>query len=83
MALPDFRDDGWLPAGHHPTTWEELVVVFGGQPDFGEIAPEGTISPDGSCSMESDEARLLLNYQVCKEIYGGDLLFFSGLWGFV
>lgn len=27
--------------------------------------------------MKDTEAQLLLNYQVCKEIYGGDLLFFS------
>nr|WP_309685923.1 hypothetical protein [Armatimonas sp.] len=116
MALPDFRDDGWLPAGHHPTTWEELIMVFGGQPETkrrrimerlllwrdrarghnitGRLLLNGSfistkaepgdfdaifVGDEGieDILMESDEARLLLNYQVCKEIYGGDLLFFS------
>ena len=27
--------------------------------------------------VKTPEAQLLLNYLVCKEIYGGDLLFFS------
>jgi hypothetical protein len=31
MALPGFRDDGWLPEGHHPTTWEEIRNLFGGE----------------------------------------------------
>ncbi len=31
MALPDFREDGWLPEGHHQTTWEEIATVFGGE----------------------------------------------------
>jgi hypothetical protein len=31
MPLPPFRDDGWLPEGHHPTTWEEIAAVFGGE----------------------------------------------------
>ena len=30
MALPRFRDDGWLPEGHHTTSWNELGLVFGG-----------------------------------------------------
>jgi hypothetical protein len=30
MPLPNFREDNWLPEGHHPTTWEEIVAVFGG-----------------------------------------------------
>lgn len=33
MALPPFRDDGWLPEGRHPTTWDEIEVVFGGEPE--------------------------------------------------
>jgi hypothetical protein len=32
MPLPAFRDDGWLPAGHHLTTWDEIVSVFGADP---------------------------------------------------
>ena len=32
MPLPDFRDDGWLPDGHHTVTWEEIVEHFGGDP---------------------------------------------------
>ncbi len=31
MALPSFRDDGWLPAGHHAATWQEIVLRFGGR----------------------------------------------------
>lgn len=30
MAIPDFRDDGWLPVGHHGATWEEIAERFGG-----------------------------------------------------
>ena len=32
MSLPAFRDDGWLPEGHHAATWEEIAAVFGGSP---------------------------------------------------
>ena len=32
MALPQFREDGWLPAGHHRTTWGEIALRFGGEP---------------------------------------------------
>lgn len=30
MPIPAFRADGWLPVGHHPATWEEVTIVFGG-----------------------------------------------------
>ncbi len=30
MPLPEFRPDGWLPEGHHPTTWDEIAARFGG-----------------------------------------------------
>lgn len=30
MPIPEFRPDGWLPEGHHPATWEEIVARFGG-----------------------------------------------------
>jgi hypothetical protein len=33
MPLPRFREDGWLPEGHHQATWEEVVATFGGEPD--------------------------------------------------
>jgi len=32
MPLPEFRPDGWLPEGHHPTTWDEIAARFGGPP---------------------------------------------------
>ena len=32
MALPAFRDDGWLPEGPHQATWEEIVARFGDAP---------------------------------------------------
>jgi hypothetical protein len=32
MPLPEFREDGWLPEGHHPTTWAEIEARFGGEP---------------------------------------------------
>lgn len=32
MPLPDFREDGWLPEGHHAATWEEIAARFGGTP---------------------------------------------------
>lgn len=31
MPLPLFRGDGWLPAGHYRTTWEEVIARFGDQ----------------------------------------------------
>lgn len=31
MPLPAFREDGWLPEGHHQTTWEEIEAPFGGE----------------------------------------------------
>ena len=30
MPVPEFRPDGWLPEGHHPATWDEITVRFGG-----------------------------------------------------
>jgi hypothetical protein len=30
LPIPPFRADGWLPVGHHPATWEEVVARFGG-----------------------------------------------------
>lgn len=30
MTLPDFREDGWLPEGHHNASWEEVEEKFGG-----------------------------------------------------
>lgn len=30
MPIPAFREDGWLPEGHHRATWEEVVATFGG-----------------------------------------------------
>lgn len=33
MPIPEFRDDGWLPIGHHKAKWEEIAVRFGGRPE--------------------------------------------------
>jgi len=33
MVLPDFRDDGWLPTGHHAAIWQEVALRFGGEQD--------------------------------------------------
>lgn len=30
MPIPAFRPDGWLPEGHHPAAWDEVVATFGG-----------------------------------------------------
>ena len=32
MPIPAFREDGWLPVGHHPVSWEEIDAHFGGDP---------------------------------------------------
>lgn len=116
MALPDFRDDGWLPPGHHQITWDELIANFGGTPDSprqailqrvilwrdrarshgltGRLLLNGSFISTKPAPGDFDaifvgaegveerlatnpEAQLLLNYLVCKELYGGDLLFFS------
>ena len=31
MPLPAFREDGWLPEGHHAATWQEVALRFGGE----------------------------------------------------
>jgi hypothetical protein len=28
MPIPEFREDGWLPVGHHVATWEEVFDRF-------------------------------------------------------
>ncbi len=33
MALPAFREDGWLPEGHCAATWQEVALRFGGEPN--------------------------------------------------
>lgn len=38
MAIPSFREDGWLPVGHHPATWEEVVERFAGDAGSGRAA---------------------------------------------
>ncbi len=30
MTIPAFREDGWLPEGHHNATWEEIIERFSG-----------------------------------------------------
>jgi hypothetical protein len=35
MPLPEFREDGWLPEGHYPTTWEEIETRLGDEPGSG------------------------------------------------
>jgi hypothetical protein len=30
LPIPPFREDGWLPVGHHPATWEEIVARLAG-----------------------------------------------------
>ena len=116
MTLPDFRDDGWLPEGHHAITWDELCLTFGGEPGTprrqiverlllwrdraqshrlpGRLLLDGSfistkaapgdfdaifIGAEGveEILVQNPEARLLLSYQVCKELYSADLLFFS------
>lgn len=32
MALPEFRQDGWLPDGHHNATWDDIQEKFAGAP---------------------------------------------------
>jgi hypothetical protein len=32
MPVPAFREDGWLPEGHHEATWEEIIEQFSGAP---------------------------------------------------
>jgi hypothetical protein len=33
MPIPSFREDGWLPVGHHRASWEEIVHRFQGNPN--------------------------------------------------
>src|SRR5262249_28736828 len=30
MPIPPFREDGWLPVGHHAAEWDEIVCRFQG-----------------------------------------------------
>ena len=32
MAIPPFREDGWLPSGHYAASWDEIVNRFYGVP---------------------------------------------------
>lgn len=32
MPVPEFREDGWLPVGHHRAGWDEIFARFGGRP---------------------------------------------------
>ncbi len=32
LAIPVFREDGWLPVGHHQATWDEVAARFSGAP---------------------------------------------------
>jgi len=32
VPIPPFRQDGWLPVGHHRAAWEEIGARFGGGP---------------------------------------------------
>jgi hypothetical protein len=32
LPIPAFREDGWLPVGHYPVTWDEVITHFGGGP---------------------------------------------------
>jgi hypothetical protein len=32
LPIPKFLTDGWLPAGHHSASWDEIESVFAGQP---------------------------------------------------
>lgn len=31
MPIPAFREDGWLPDGHHGADWPEIIAAFGGE----------------------------------------------------
>ena len=31
MPIPSFRNDGWLPVGHHQADWAEVIDRFGGE----------------------------------------------------
>ena len=35
--IPDFNDDGYLPAGIHPATLEEIAVRFGQEPELRRV----------------------------------------------
>jgi len=38
MALPAFQANGWLPEGHHPATWQEIILRFSGDDDSRRLA---------------------------------------------
>lgn len=31
MPIPTFRDDGWLPPGHHQATWDDVISALSGE----------------------------------------------------
>jgi len=39
MPLPAFRDDGWLPEGHHLAIWEEIIARSGDVPGSQQARP--------------------------------------------
>jgi len=38
--IPDFNDDGYLPAGIHPATLEEIAARFGLEPELRRVQTE-------------------------------------------
>lgn len=38
--IPDFDDDGYLPAGIHPATMEEIAARFGQEPELRRVQME-------------------------------------------
>ena len=71
MPIPPFRQDGWLPVGHHASSWGEVLSYFGGQPNSRRarltaeliglrdallaVGITGTILLDGSYISEKQE----------------------------
>ena len=62
MTIPAFREDGWLPEGHHPATWEEVAMAFGGEAGTRRrVLFERLINWRDELAAEGVSGRLLLN----------------------
>ena len=62
VAIPEFREDGWLPAGHWQTTWEEIEARFAGESVSRRAAIlEKLVSWRDSLRAHGVKGRLILN----------------------
>jgi hypothetical protein len=62
VAIPAFREDGWLPEGHWQATWEEIEARFAGEPGSRrQVIQEKLVSWRDSLRAHRVTGRLILD----------------------